>query len=90
VVVGVLEKQQEKVGQGYHSMRQREGRRRDQRRVHGDAYPSQNRPRTVAGLAPPARKLGSLAARVREEREGERRGGAGLYRGGLEDHLLTE
>jgi hypothetical protein len=90
VVVGELEKLQGKAAQGYHSMRQREGRRRDQRRARGDACPSRNRPRTVADMAAPARKLGSLAARIREERGGERRGGAGLYSGGLEDHLLAE
>jgi hypothetical protein len=71
MVVGVLEKLHEKAGQGYHSTRQREGRRRDQRRERGDTYPSWNRPRTVAGTAAPARKLGSLAARIREERGGE-------------------
>jgi hypothetical protein len=90
VVVGVLEKLREKAGQGYHSTRQREGRRRDQRWERGDAYPSQNHPRTEADTAAPARKLSSLAARDREERGGERRGGAGFYRGGLEDHLLME
>jgi hypothetical protein len=90
VVVGVLGKLREKAGQGYHSTRQSEGRRRDQRRERGDAYPSRNCPRTEADTAAPARKLSSLAARDREERGGERRGGAGLYRGGLEDHLFAE
>jgi hypothetical protein len=80
VVVGVLEKLREKAGQGYHSTRQREGRRRDQRRERGDAYPCRNRPRTKADMVAPARKLSSLAARIREERGGERREGAGLYR----------
>jgi hypothetical protein len=77
VVVGVLEKLREKAGQGHHSTRQREGRRGDQRRERGDAYPRQNRPRTEADTAALVRELGSLGAQIREERGRERRGGLG-------------
>jgi hypothetical protein len=43
VIIGELEKLHEKAGQRYHSMHQREGRRRGGLRGEGEASPRRNR-----------------------------------------------
>jgi hypothetical protein len=90
VVVGVLEKLREKAGQAINQLSRESGERGGARGEKGRLHRVRIDDVWRRKLRIPASDLSSPAASSQRGKGGAREGSAGLYRGGLEDHLLVE
>jgi hypothetical protein len=90
VVVGVLEKLREKAGQAINQCSRERGERGGARGEKGRLHRIGIDDVWRRKLRIPASDLSSPAASSQRGKGGAREGSAGLYRGGLEDHLLAE